>query len=548
MIYAALDGVPDLGPGDPERERLLACLPYLARTLIGADFGALTIIGDSGRITRMYASGISPEDADKIGPPPAGRGLLGLMVPWGKPLRIDRISKHARAEGLPAHHPPMESLLGVAVENDGRHAANLYLANRPGRPAFSEQQQALVEMMAQQAATALENARLYRQEERMRRETEAARREAEAASHWLEAVIAEARTGIIVVDAESGEVLLASPEAQRILGAPLLRGAAAVEYERAVRYLRPDGTPFDIADLPLQQAMATGQPAGPVEVIFDRPDGRRIPTLVSASPVPGKDGGGAVIVVFQDASRLKELDQVKSEFLSMITHDLRSPLAIIKGLTSAVISNLDPDHETRADLEAVNDEVDQMTELVSNLLDMSRIEAGSYPLERELCHMVDLADDAVKRARRSRVGERRTIAIDVASDLPPIYADPGQIGRVLDNLLGNALKYSDGEIRLQSCLASDNDWIFSEVSDHGIGVPADQLAAVFDKFFRVTGGMRAGRGAGLGLAICKSIVQAHGGEIGVDSKVNKGSSFWFTIPVHDKPAASVWPGDSSSRR
>lgn len=524
-VYASVEGTPELPEGGTEQEAVLAALPYLARMLIGAEYGALTVIRPSGEVETMYASGLTQKDALRLGSPPVGRGLLGTLGRVGATLRVERFSDHPDSVGFPPGHPAMESLLGIAVENQGGHAANLYLTRAPGRPPFTERDGVLVEMMARQAATALEASRLYRAEERLRLEAESARR-------WLEAVIREASAGIVVVDAITGEVILASPEAVRIVGSPLVDGAGKDDYERAVTYLRSDGAKYEISELPLQQAMSTGQPTGPVEVVFERADGRRIPTIVSAAPIPGGPAGrDAVIAVFQDTTGMKELEEVKSEFLSMITHDLRGPLATIKGLVSESAGGLEPESEARGDLEAIDEEVDQMTELVSNLLDMSRIEAGSHPLEREICHMIDLADDALRRARRSRIGTGREVTMDIAADLPPLYADPGQIGRVLDNLLSNALKYSGDTVALEAAVVAGGAAIRTQVVDHGAGVPREQLSAVFDRFFRVTGGPQAGWGAGLGLAICKSIVEAHGGEIGVESKEGEGSTFWFTVPT-----------------
>ena len=218
----------------------------------------------------------------------------------------------------------------------------------------------------------------------------------------------------------------------------------------------------------------------------------------------------------------------------MITHDLRSPLATIKGLVTELAPSLDGESELNSDIEAIDEEIDQTIELVSNLLDMSRIEAGAYPLDMEITHMIDMSEDAIARARRSRIGRDRDVQADVPANLPPLFADPKQLGRVLDNLLSNALKYSSGKVTLCSEVSEDGDEVRTVVIDSGIGIPLEDSDLVFDKFFRVTGGPRAGRGAGLGLAICKAIVNAHGGEVGVNSTLGEGSEFWFTMPVYKR--------------
>jgi two-component system phosphate regulon sensor histidine kinase PhoR len=189
--------------------------------------------------------------------------------------------------------------------------------------------------------------------------------------------------------------------------------------------------------------------------------------------------------VLQDVTRLKELGEVKRDFLSMITHDLRSPLATIKGLITELVPSLDGDSELHSDIEAIDEEIDQTIELVSNLLDMSRIEAGAYPLDMEIAHMIDMSEDAIARARRSRVGTDREVEADVPADLPPLFADPSQLGRVLNNLLSNALKYSSGKVEMTSRLSESGEEVRTVVIDSGIGIPIEESDLVFDKFLEL---------------------------------------------------------------
>ena len=522
QLYASESGEPELAPNATQRTQVLASVPTLARKLTGADYAALTVIGRSGHIEQMFISGMSQAEADKIGHPPIGKGVLGLMMPHGDILLVKDRVEHPKSSGYPGTHPEMKAVLGVAVEDDGRHAANLYLANRPGNGAFTDEDSTAVESVAKLAATALENARLYEGEAN-------ARRMADDSRSWLQAVITEARVGILVIDSADGSILLSSPEASRIAGVPLESGMN----QAPIKCFAPTGLEIPYEKLPLSETRVSGQTSGPLEVVCQRPDGKRIPLLISAAPLPaGGTRGGAVIAVLQDVTRLKELDEVKRDFLSMITHDLRSPLATIKGLITELVPSLDGESELNSDIEAIDEEIDQTIELVSNLLDMSRIEAGAYPLDMEITHMIDMSEDAIARARRSRVGMNRDVQADVPANLPPLFADPAQLGRVLDNLLSNALKYSEGKVTLCSEVSEDGDAVRTFVIDSGIGIPVGDSDLVFDKFFRVTGGPRAGRGAGLGLAICKAIVNAHGGEVGVNSTLGDGSEFWFTMPVY----------------
>ena len=169
--------------------------------------------------------------------------------------------------------------------------------------------------------------------------------------------------------------------------------------------------------------------------------------------------------------------------------------------------------------------------LVANLLDMSRIESGTTGVEREICHLADILPDAVRRVMATRYGAGRTVNVTVPADLPNMYADPTQLGRVVDNLLSNAMKYTVGEVGVSCGYVVDSDAIRTEVVDSGKGVPEDLKSEIFDKFFRTRLEKSRGReGSGLGLAICKSVIGAHGGTIGVETNTDGGATFWFEIP------------------
>lgn len=523
-VRAALHGEPDLGPDASDRERLLASLPYLARQLVRAEYGALTVMNEEGRITSMYVSGLSQHQAETIGDPPAGRGVPGLMGPGGVPLRLHEIEDHPRSVGFPEGHPPMHALLGVAVEHDERHAANLYVANAPGRASFSAEEQELLESLAKYGTTALEINRLYQRETELRRRAELAERE-------VETIIRASAAAVLVVEAGSGDVLMATDETRRILGMPIVRGATRTDYEGAVRYLQPDGSEHPAEELPLQKALRTGASQGPAEVIFARSDGRRIPTLVSAAPVFDEWGElQAAIAVFQDTTQLKELEQAKSDFLSTISHDLRNPVATVKALSELVTEEMPLEAQEYRD--AVNRQCDEIESLVSNLLDMSRIEAGAYPVDPEECYLVDVVEDATRRAQSTNLGTDRAIETEVPRDLPPLFVDAKQLGRVLDNLLSNALKYSERDVAVQAELSPDGDQVITWVIDQGPDIPEEDRPHIFDRFYRGGGQRSHGSGTGLGLAICRAIIEAHHGEIGIkNANPKQGAAFWFTLPL-----------------
>ncbi|MFC2028184.1 PAS domain S-box protein, partial [Chloroflexota bacterium] len=234
----------------------------------------------------------------------------------------------------------------------------------------------------------------------------------------------------------------------------------------------------------------------------------------------------------REAESLKELDRLRSELLSNVSHELRTPLTTIKGYTTMLM-----DYDDRLEreekiqyLHTINTSSDRMNELVSNLLEMSRLDAGMLKLDKQPSDVSLLVQQAATEAKVRAHGH--VIVTKVQKKLPTVYIDAGRIRQVLDNMLDNAVKYSGLGTTVTVRATHDDSNLIIKISDQGIGVPVDDLENVFDRMYRVEHGlvMRAG-GAGLGLSISKGIVEAHGGRIWIESEEGKGSTCIFTLPL-----------------
>jgi len=239
----------------------------------------------------------------------------------------------------------------------------------------------------------------------------------------------------------------------------------------------------------------------------------------------------------EDANtKLQELNQLKSAFVSMVSHELRTPMTSIRtyvenmldGVTGAV-----NDKQSQY-LRRIQFNIDRLTRMIGDLLDLSRIEAGRVELTRESIPIVDWMNELIEGLQSLAAGKSVTIESHSLAALPAVHADRDKLTQILTNLIGNAIKFTPagGRISVQAKVYDDTDFLQIGVSDTGCGIPPAELPKVFEKFFRGTTTSAEARGAGLGLAIVKSLVELHGGCIWVESTVGQGSSFYFTLPIH----------------
>ena len=263
-----------------------------------------------------------------------------------------------------------------------------------------------------------------------------------------------------------------------------------------------------------------------------RPDGTRAPVHISAAPVLDSERGVQVAVeVIRDITRQREAEELKDRIISLVSHELRTPIGHIKGFASSLLEqDVTWDEATQRDfIGEIDREADRLAELVTDLLDMSKIESGKEFLQRGWRQPAAIVEQALKAVER--LTANHVMVTDIAADLPDVFADGTQLERVVGNLVENAAKYTDPgtEIRV-GVWRGDGKQLEFCVADRGRGIPAEYRDRVFERFFRIKTGAAPKPGTGLGLPICRGIVEAHGGRLWFEERTGGGCCFRFSIP------------------
>jgi signal transduction histidine kinase len=272
------------------------------------------------------------------------------------------------------------------------------------------------------------------------------------------------------------------------------------------------------------------------EMMIVARDGQQFAVSVNASCIYSAHGEPTTgILTVRDISREREQEEQRSTFISVISHELQTPIAIIKGYASTLARSdavLNPE-ALRSRLKAIEEEADRLNKLVGNLLYASRIQAGGLQMDVTPLDPGPLIERVAERLRVKNTDA--TITLDLPAHLPTVMADRERIEEVLQNLLDNAIKYSPGKAHITVASRAMGDEVIVSISDQGMGIALREQAEIFDRFQRAGNSKSSAiQGAGLGLYICRAIVEAHGGRIWVESALHSGSTFSFSLPREEK--------------
>jgi PAS domain S-box-containing protein len=366
-------------------------------------------------------------------------------------------------------------------------------------------------------------------------------RDLEALGRQNQTILDFAPDGILGVDAK-GCATLVNRAAARMLGATP-SDLLEKDLEAALRWSRANGVRVG-PDAPLKNVLESGLAWPTTEGIFWRKDGVPLPVDYAVAPIHDGERVNGAVVAFVDVTQRHEVARLKGEFVSMVSHELRTPLTSIRGslgmLAGGVFGEMPAKGQRMLDIAVTN--TDRLIRLINDILDIERMESGKIRMEMVRSRIPELVHQAVSGVRG--IADRGEVAIEVDCSPIELEVDPDRIVQTLTNLLGNAIKFSSPGQTVVLRVKVDGERALFEVADDGRGIPPDKLELIFERFLQVDASdAREKGGTGLGLPICRSIVEQHGGRIWAENRAEGGSVFRFELPMRiaEEPSEAPAP-------
>jgi PAS domain S-box-containing protein len=489
-------------------DKLLARILEVSVEMLAGQAGLIAMReAQGGWAVRVY-SGISPAFLRYLEP------LLAEVPDNEDPARFELPEINRLLQNL-ARSVSLGLLTGVGLPLIARQqVVGVIFIFRSYAGVFSANDRALLQSFADQAAIAVQNARLYTQ--------------INSEKQRMDALLDSAADGMLIL-APNHIIERCNPAFARMLGMAV-QDVRTRKHEDIIRWMNR------VTGSTLEQAESGGWPLTPnatlyVEGDLVRPTGIPLPVGITYAPLISPGGTLLnIIATVRDITRFREAEEIKSTFISVISHELKTPVALIKGYVST-LRREDAAWErsiVEDSLAVIEEEADRLTELIENLLDASRLQAGALKINLCDVNMNVLAERVSERFRTQT--DLHKIVVDFPPDFPVVLADEDRLEQVFYNLISNAIKYSSegGEIRITGQARPDQ--IIVCVSDQGPGIAPEDVPHVFDRFYRSPNAKRTTKGAGLGLFLARAVIEAHGGRIWVDPRPGDGARICFSLP------------------
>ena len=511
-----------------------------ARSLTGARRGGINIMDPAGEFQAFVSSGLTAEEHQFLLDLPSGLEFLEFMVRMTEPIRVEDFSSYCAMVGLPEMSRPaglLETLLAVPIHHRGQFVGNIYLSDKEEGVPFTEEDQETVSMFASHVAMAITNARRRREEQQARED--------------LETLVNTSPVGVVVFDAKTGVPKYINREGLRIVDGLRDPEQSPEQLLEILSIRRSDGREISLQEFPLARALSTGETVRAEEIVVLVPDGRSVSVIINATPIfSGANEVETLVVTLQDMTPVKELERLRADFLAMVSHELRVPLSSVKGSVTTLMdpsANLDS-AETHQFHRIIDQQADRMRELIGQLLDVALIRTGALSVDPQPVDLAVLADQAHRAFLTG--GGRHSLSLDLPPGLPWVMADRARMVQAIGNLISMVARQSPMSSGIRVNASRDGTHVSVSVAAEIAGVPAEPVPDPFQRFSYIDGGDR-GEGIGrpgLGLTVCRGIVEAQGGRIWAESEgPGRGARFSFTVPAVEGTGAGL-PATGSGPR
>ncbi|MGC9394547.1 MAG: ATP-binding protein [Anaerolineae bacterium] len=469
----------------------------------GASIARFVMLGGGDRPQRAFVVGGDPATNQSNAYTELDRAFAAVLTRRRDPLVIQDLTQ---LKGTATVSKKLQSVAIFPVRPQNSTVAVLWVGDDQ-KDAFDEARVNFLSTLASQAAVLVENARLFQAAEGGRRR--------------LAAILASTSDAILVTDAE-GRLLLTNPAAQNLL-----------EMDESAL-----GRPLSGLALPeaLSQALMPPRDEQQLPTVEVPIDDRRV-YYASIAPITGIEGATlGMVAVMRDVTHFKELDEMKSEFVATVSHDLRAPLTFIRGYATMMVMVGDLNEKQHDYLDRILEGIDQMSALIGDLLNLRRIEAG-VGIRQEPCRLGLILVEAVDAMRARATSKGVTLRLEPTEGAPTVTGDRTLLRQAVSNLVDNAIKYTPAPGQVSVGLGTTPHEAVIHISDTGIGITPEDQVRLFEKFYRIkhreTGNIQ---GTGLGLALVKSIIERHGGRVWAESTPNQGSTFYIALPLPEDEA------------
>jgi len=479
-----------------DTDNLLTAIVDAAVELTGAEEGSLLLIDKETDQLYIRASKNFQEDFVRTFRLPIQDTLAGNVLLTGQPVVVDESTPQKIKTSYLVH-----SLIYVPLLLKTKVIGVLGVDNRNNRLPFHKHDVDLLSTLAEYAIIALLNANLFN--------------DTRAERNKLDTILRRVQDGVVVVD-RARNILIINPAAETSLG--VIAGEALGKHAADV--------------LPQPELVSlfeahTGSLSNRTE--FTTNDNR----VYSAQLSPIPEVGAAITL--HDITYLRKLDRMKNDFVGTVSHDLRSPLTAILGYAE-LVERAGPVNELQSEfIRRVESSVTNIAHLVDDLVNLGRIQTG-FDSRNEIIQLSEVLKNSIDTYMKVLVNRENQLELELPADLQPYYGNPVQLRRLFENILDNCIKYSSPGGKIQINGQVEQNQVILQFIDEGSGIPAKDLAYVFDKFFRGSNNTPEQAGTGLGLAIVKSVAEAHGGRVWIDSVVDEGTTLTVVLPIQEAPA------------